>query len=304
MRRVDQRGSIGDLHLEPDRVPLLRVNRVGDRSLVGELDDVLQCRAAHAELGAGEHQRESRVEGRAIEGLVRELGRELSVDGPAHRKDSIVGDERIIDNDRVAARSSLTVGQWLERWLVSRAAPRNSTLRGYAAHVRPYLAPCLGQILLISYRRMHRRCSPRLPASSFPFLPEERGRTMARPASRISNVVMPGPLAPFAERSGTRRVILAGQHAYGGHPQLASAYPVAAAAAAISSRLRPRSCSPFPPSLTQSARAAGRSSHRILDRLCADACSPGCIAVAVMSGAGASELSDKEFDALVVMTRA
>ena len=28
----------------------------------------------------------------------------------------------------------------------------------------------------------------------------KRGRTMARPAGRISNVVMPGPLAPFAER--------------------------------------------------------------------------------------------------------
>ena len=40
----------------------------------------------------------------------------------------------------------LTVEQWLERWLVSRAAPRTSTLRGYAAHVRLYLAPYLAAI--------------------------------------------------------------------------------------------------------------------------------------------------------------
>ena len=49
----------------------------------------------------------------------------------------------------------LTVGQWLERWLVSRAAPRSSTLRGYAAHVRLYLAPCLGQILLADLSPAH-----------------------------------------------------------------------------------------------------------------------------------------------------
>ncbi|HTX85787.1 MAG TPA: site-specific integrase [Streptosporangiaceae bacterium] len=49
----------------------------------------------------------------------------------------------------------LTVGQWLERWLVRRAAPRNSTLRGYAAHVRLYLAPCLGQILLADLSPAH-----------------------------------------------------------------------------------------------------------------------------------------------------
>jgi integrase len=51
--------------------------------------------------------------------------------------------------------SPLTVAQWLERWLVSRAAPRSSTLRGYAAHVRLYLAPCLGQILLADLSPAH-----------------------------------------------------------------------------------------------------------------------------------------------------
>jgi hypothetical protein len=42
----------------------------------------------------------------------------------------------------------MTVGRWLSHWLASRAAPRYSTLRGYASHVRLYLEPCLGQILL------------------------------------------------------------------------------------------------------------------------------------------------------------
>jgi integrase len=49
----------------------------------------------------------------------------------------------------------VTVGQWLERWLASRTAPRNSTLRGYAAHVRLYLKPCLGQILLADLSGAH-----------------------------------------------------------------------------------------------------------------------------------------------------
>lgn len=35
----------------------------------------------------------------------------------------------------------------------------------------------------------------------------------------------------------------------------------------------------------------------------AEACSPGCIAVAVMSRAGDAELGDEDFDALVVMAR-
>ena len=51
--------------------------------------------------------------------------------------------------------SPLTVGQWLEHWLVSRTAPRISTLRGYATHIRLYLAPCLGQILLADLTPAH-----------------------------------------------------------------------------------------------------------------------------------------------------
>jgi integrase len=49
----------------------------------------------------------------------------------------------------------MTVGRWLEHWLASRAAPRPSTLRGYTAHVRLYLAPYLGQIMLADLSAAH-----------------------------------------------------------------------------------------------------------------------------------------------------
>ena len=42
----------------------------------------------------------------------------------------------------------LTVGDWLAHWLVSRTATAPSTVRGYAAHVRLYLTPYLGEVLL------------------------------------------------------------------------------------------------------------------------------------------------------------
>jgi integrase len=42
----------------------------------------------------------------------------------------------------------LTVGDWLAHGLASRTSPATSTMRGYTAHVRLYLAPCLGQVLL------------------------------------------------------------------------------------------------------------------------------------------------------------
>jgi integrase len=42
----------------------------------------------------------------------------------------------------------LTVGQWLERWLAARISPATSTVRGYASHVRLYLKPYLGAVLL------------------------------------------------------------------------------------------------------------------------------------------------------------
>jgi sigma-70-like protein len=42
----------------------------------------------------------------------------------------------------------ITVGDWLAHWLVSRTSPAASTVRGYAAHVRLYLGPYLGEVLL------------------------------------------------------------------------------------------------------------------------------------------------------------
>src|SRR5215831_10034155 len=42
----------------------------------------------------------------------------------------------------------LTVGDWLAHWLVSRTATAPSTVRGYTAHVRLYLTPYLGEVLL------------------------------------------------------------------------------------------------------------------------------------------------------------
>jgi integrase len=51
--------------------------------------------------------------------------------------------------------SVLTTGEWLERWFEQRTGPRESTIRGYAAHVRLYLKPCLGQILLTDLTAQH-----------------------------------------------------------------------------------------------------------------------------------------------------
>ena len=49
----------------------------------------------------------------------------------------------------------LTTGEWLDRWLAQRTGPRESTIRGYAAHVRLYLRPCLGRILLADVSAQH-----------------------------------------------------------------------------------------------------------------------------------------------------
>jgi integrase len=49
----------------------------------------------------------------------------------------------------------VTAGDWLERWLEQRTGPRESTIRGYAAHIRLYLRPCLGHILLADLTGQH-----------------------------------------------------------------------------------------------------------------------------------------------------
>jgi hypothetical protein len=49
----------------------------------------------------------------------------------------------------------VTVGDWLAHWLASRASPATSTIRGYAAHVRLYLGPYLGNVLLAELSAAH-----------------------------------------------------------------------------------------------------------------------------------------------------
>ncbi|MGO8960177.1 MAG: tyrosine-type recombinase/integrase [Streptosporangiaceae bacterium] len=49
----------------------------------------------------------------------------------------------------------LTTGDWLAQWLASRTSPATSTMRGYAAHVRLYLVPYLGQVLLAELSAAH-----------------------------------------------------------------------------------------------------------------------------------------------------
>jgi hypothetical protein len=49
----------------------------------------------------------------------------------------------------------LTTGNWLAHWLASRMSPATSTMRGYASHVRLYLAPYLGEVLLAELSAEH-----------------------------------------------------------------------------------------------------------------------------------------------------
>ncbi|MFF4623325.1 tyrosine-type recombinase/integrase [Nonomuraea jabiensis] len=50
--------------------------------------------------------------------------------------------------DRDGAGAECTLGQWLARWPASKDALRPSTRQGYATHIRLYLIPQLGRILL------------------------------------------------------------------------------------------------------------------------------------------------------------
>jgi integrase len=54
-----------------------------------------------------------------------------------------------------AGSTAITTGQWLGRWLAARTSPASSTVRGYTAHVRLYLAPHLGPILLAELTTAH-----------------------------------------------------------------------------------------------------------------------------------------------------
>ncbi|MFI6743485.1 hypothetical protein ACIBI9_62350, partial [Nonomuraea sp. NPDC050451] len=50
--------------------------------------------------------------------------------------------------DHDGAGAGCTIGQWLARWLATKDALRPSTRQGYATHIRLYLIPQLGRILL------------------------------------------------------------------------------------------------------------------------------------------------------------
>jgi len=50
---------------------------------------------------------------------------------------------------------AITTGEWLEHWLASRTSPAASTVRSYAGHVRLYLKPYLGQVLLAELSAAH-----------------------------------------------------------------------------------------------------------------------------------------------------
>jgi Phage integrase, N-terminal SAM-like domain len=49
----------------------------------------------------------------------------------------------------------MTVGEWLDHWLVTRVDLRNSTSRSYESHVRNYLRPQLGHIPIGKLRVGH-----------------------------------------------------------------------------------------------------------------------------------------------------
>src|SRR5215469_720332 len=50
---------------------------------------------------------------------------------------------------------AVTTGEWLEHWLASRTSPAASTVRSYAGHVRLYLKPYLGQVVLAELSAAH-----------------------------------------------------------------------------------------------------------------------------------------------------
>jgi integrase len=49
----------------------------------------------------------------------------------------------------------LTTGQWLRHWIAGRATTRYSTVRSYESHIRLYLDPYLGEIVLADLRPAH-----------------------------------------------------------------------------------------------------------------------------------------------------
>ena len=57
-----------------------------------------------------------------------------------------------LDTGRWSARSRLTVGDFLDGWLLGKAALRPSTARSYAGHVALHLRPAIGHLELVALR--------------------------------------------------------------------------------------------------------------------------------------------------------
>ncbi|WP_433433060.1 tyrosine-type recombinase/integrase [Nonomuraea sp. CA-141351] len=68
--------------------------------------------------------------------------------GYADPEEAQAADRALAAADRDGAGAGCTVGEWLARWLASKDALRPSTRQGYATHIRLYLIPQLGRILL------------------------------------------------------------------------------------------------------------------------------------------------------------
>jgi hypothetical protein len=68
--------------------------------------------------------------------------------GYANPEEAQTAGRALATADRDGAGAGCTVGEWLARWLTSKNALRPSTRQGYATHIRLYLIPQLGRILL------------------------------------------------------------------------------------------------------------------------------------------------------------
>lgn len=109
----------------------------------------------------------------------------------------------------------VTVGQWLQLWLASREGPRPSTLRGYAAHVRLYLVPYLGQILLADLSAAHVQAmftaiARQHAAAGTPIAPATLARVKATLRAALNAAIRPAtspstrPLVPSCPRPAAR----------------------------------------------------------------------------------------------------
>jgi integrase len=75
--------------------------------------------------------------------------------GYASRKAAAAVLAALRDPDPAEPVRAVTTGVWLEHWLASRTSPAATTVRSYAGHVRVYLKPYLGRVLLAELSAAH-----------------------------------------------------------------------------------------------------------------------------------------------------